>query len=162
MVSTDILSAPSAKVHEVVNSDPKFAREISRLVAWQAQRSSEMLVLTRICNPVIRSVMGLCLFSEVLVYCDNRPPTLGAFESMAIPFKQAMIVSFWGVSRTLMPDCLQKLDDQDWVKISYGQVELLYCATWQRFANKQRTQLTLNADPGMAEILAGHRSCDIF
>jgi CRP-like cAMP-binding protein len=162
MVSTDIVSVPSATVHEVVNSDAKFAGAISRLVAWRAQRSSEMLVLMRICNPVIRSVMGLYLFSEALAYCDDRPPTLSAFESMTVPFKQAMIASFCGVSRTVMSDCLQKLAAQDWVKISYGQVELLYYATWQRFANKQRNQLTLSTNPDMDEILADLRSCDIF
>ena len=159
---TDIVSVPCETVHEAVTSDPKFAGTLAKLVAWRAQKSSEMLVLMRIGNPSLRSVMGLYLFSEALAYGDDRPPTVGFYEGMSIPFKQAVVASLCGVSRTVMSDCLQKLASKGWVKINYGQIELMYYGTWQRFANRQRGKITFNTNPTMDDLMDDLSAADTF
>ncbi len=159
---TDIVSVPQEAVHEAMASDPSFAASMAKLVAWRAQKSSEILGLMRMGNPVLRSVMGLYLFAEAIAFEDDRPPTVSFFESVVLPFKQGDIASLCGVSRTIMSDCLQKLAAAGWVKLHYGQVELKYFETWTRFASRRREQLIFSTNPGMDELLADLKSSDLL
>jgi CRP-like cAMP-binding protein len=158
---TDILSVPCDTVHEVAARDSKFACKLAKLVAWRALKSAETLVLMRVGNPVVRSVMGLYLFSEALAYAGDCPPKVG-FEGLNFPFKQAVIASLCGVSRTVVSNCLQKLASQGWVKISYGNIELLNYGAWQRFANRQREKIMFDANPTMDDLLDDLNAVDTF
>ena len=153
LTQTDVLSLPATLLHQLLEEDQPFATYVARLVAWRAQRASEMLMLMKLGNPVLRVVMGLSQFIEALAYNSERPPTIGFGEGVELPLKQAAVASLCGVSRSIFSEVAQKLAANGWLRLAYGKVEILEHHTWNKFAQKQRARSFNNLNPHVDELL---------
>jgi CRP/FNR family cyclic AMP-dependent transcriptional regulator len=153
LTSTDVLSLPASMVHELLEEEPQFSNYLAKLVAWRAQRASEMLMLMKLGNPALRVVMGLSQFIEALAYQSERPPTIGFGEGIQLPLTQGAVAALCGVSRSTFSDVAQKLAAEGWVRLAYGQVEILEHEAWSKFSQKQRTRNFNNLNPKLTELL---------
>ena len=161
LVPTEMLTIPAEVFDALFIDEPGFARFVAKLMAWRVQKTSETLMLMKLGNPCLRVVMGLCQFAEALAYRSDRPPTIGFGEGVEIPIAQTMLASLCGVSRTLFSEHVQQLAAAEWLKISYGKLEILEIATWNVFAHRQRERSVNNLNPGISELLAELQSCKI-
>ena len=57
------------------------------------------------------------------------------------------------MSRTLFSEYVQQLAQAEWLKLSYGKLEILNVATWHRFARRQREDGVSSLSPSIAELL---------
>lgn len=162
MVPTDVLSMPAELVIELLNIEQGFAAKVAKMVAWRAQKTSEMLLIMKHGSPCLRVVMGLCQFGESLAYRADRPPTIGFGEGVIIPLTQDLLASLCGVSRTRFSEFVHQLRIDGWVRISYGKVELLRPLAWHKFAELQRDKSFSKINPPMEVLLKELSQCDVF
>jgi CRP/FNR family transcriptional regulator, cyclic AMP receptor protein len=162
LTPTDTLSLPAEVVHELLEEEPQFATYIAKLMAWRAQKASEMLMLMKLGNPALRVVMGLSQFIEALAYNSERPPTIGFGDSIELPLKQSAIASLCGVSRSTFSEIVQQLAVNGWLRLAYGQIEILSHNSWHRFSQKQRTRSFSNLSPTLDELLQDLKVADNF
>ena len=152
--STEVMSIASETVLELMSVQPDFVLYLTRLMAWRAQQTSEMLTLIKFGSPCLRVVMGLSHFAEELTFhappIDIRNPD----HSVEIPVKQKLLADLCGVSRTIFSEYVQKLSCEGWLRISYGKLEILSVHRWLEFSNKQRARKFNNLNPTFPELLA--------
>ncbi len=160
LVPTEVLSMPAERFDQLFLEDAEFARFVAKLVAWRVQKTSETLMLMKLGNPCLRVVMGLAQFAEALSYRSERPPTIGFGDGLEIPIPQSTLASLCGVSRTLFSEFAQALANDQWLKLSYGKLEVLSPLAWHSFAQRQRALDTGQLAPTMAELLAELKACD--
>ncbi len=161
LTATEVLCMPSSTFDALFAQEPEFARHVAKLMAWRVQKNSETLTLMKLGNPCLRVVMGLAQFAEALAYRSERPPTIGFGEGVEIPISQNTLASLCGVSRTLFSEYVQQLAQHEWLKLSYGKLEILNIATWHRFARRQREESINTLNPSIAEMLELLQSLDI-
>ncbi len=160
LVPTEVLSMPAERFDQLFLEDAEFARFVAKLVAWRVQKTSETLMLMKLGNPCLRVVMGLAQFAEALSYRSERPPTIGFGDGLEIPIPQSTLASLCGVSRTLFSEYAQALANDQWLKLSYGKLEVLSPLAWHSFAQRQRALDTGHLAPTMAELLVELKACD--
>ncbi len=160
LVETEVLALPAANFDQLFVDDAGFARHVAKLMAWRVQKTSETLMLMKLGNPCLRTVMGLAQFAEALAYRSDRPPTIPFGEGVEIPISQTTLASLCGVSRTLFSEYVQQLAAQGWLKISYAKLEILLISAWLGFASRQRERNFSNLNPSAAELLEELKSCD--
>jgi CRP-like cAMP-binding protein len=153
LTPTEVLSLPASTFDELFLQEPAFARHVAKLMAWRVQKTSETLTLMKLGNPCLRVVMGLAQFAEALAYRSDRPPTIGFGDGVEIPIAQNTLASLCGVSRTLFSEYVQQLAQAEWLKLSYGKLEILNVSTWHRFARRQREDGVSSLSPSIAELL---------
>ncbi len=153
LTATEVLCMPAATFDALFGLEPNFARYVAKLMAWRVQKTSETLMLMKLGNPCLRVVMGLAQFAEALAYRSERPPTIGFGEGVEIPISQNTLASLCGVSRTLFSEYVQQLAQHDWLKLSYGKLEILNITTWHRFARRQREESVNSLNPSITEML---------
>ena len=155
--STEVMSISSELVHELMAAQPTFVMYLSRLMAWRAQQTSEMLTLIKFGSPCLRVVMGLSHFAEELTNQPTTTPELAEREptpdSVEIPVKQKLLADLCGVSRTIFSEYVQKLASEGWLRISYGKLEILSPDNWMSFSCKQRSRKFNNLSPTFQELL---------
>jgi DNA-binding FadR family transcriptional regulator len=66
---------------------------------------------------------------------------------------QGAVAALCGVSRSTFSDVAQKLAAEGWVRLAYGQVEILEHEAWSKFSQKQRTRNFNNLNPKLTELL---------
>lgn len=162
LTSTDVLSLPASMVHELLEEEPQFSNYMAKLMAWRAQRASEMLMLMKLGNPALRVVIGLSQFIEAVAYNSERPPTIGLGAGVQLPLTQSAIAALCGVSRSSFSEVAQKLATEGWLRLAYGTVEILEHDAWSRFAQKQRTRSFNNLNPKLGELLDDLRASSRF
>jgi CRP/FNR family transcriptional regulator, cyclic AMP receptor protein len=160
LIPTEVLSMPAERFDQLFLEDAEFARFVAKLVAWRVQKTSETLMLMKLGNPCLRVVMGLAQFAEALSYRSERPPTIGFGDGLEIPIPQSTLASLCGVSRTLFSEYVQELANDEWLKLSYGKMEVLSPLAWHSFAQRQRTLDIGNLAPSMAQLLQELKACD--
>jgi CRP/FNR family cyclic AMP-dependent transcriptional regulator len=160
LIPTEVLSMPAERFDQLFLEDAGFARFVAKLVAWRVQKTSETLMLMKLGNPCLRVVMGLAQFAEALSYRSERPPTIGFGDGLEIPIPQSTLASLCGVSRTLFSEYAQALANDQWLKLSYGKLEVLSPLAWHSFAQRQRALDIGHLAPTMPELLAQLRACD--
>lgn len=160
LVDTEVLALPATHFDQLFVDDAGFARHVAKLMAWRVQKTSETLMLMKLGNPCLRTVMGLAQFAEALAYRSDRPPTIPFGVGVEIPIPQTTLASLCGVSRTLFSEYVQQLAAASWLKISYSKLEILQISAWLGFASRQRERNFSNLNPSVAELLAELQSCD--
>lgn len=160
LVETEVLVLPATQFDRLFVEEAGFARHVAKLMAWRVQKTSETLMLMKLGNPCLRTVMGLALFAEALAYRSDRPPTVPFEVGVEIPIPQTTLASLCGVSRTLFSEYVQQLAAAGWLKISYSKLEILSISAWLAFAHRQRERNFSNLNPSAAELLAELSSCD--
>ena len=80
---------------------------------------------------------------------------------MEIPISQNTLASLCGVSRTLFSEYVQQLAQNEWLKLSYGKLEILNIATWHRFARREREESINSLNPTIGELLDVMRALDL-
>lgn len=153
LTATEVLCLPASTFDELFLQEPAFARHVAKLMAWRVQKTSETLTLMKLGNPCLRVVMGLAQFAEALAYRSDRPPTIALGDGVEIPIAQNTLASLCGVSRTLFSEYVQQLAQAEWLKLSYGKLEILNVSTWHRFARRQREDGVSSLCPSIAELL---------
>jgi len=161
LTPTEVLCMPASTFDALFAQEPNFARYVAKLMAWRVQKTSETLTLMKLGNPCLRVVMGLAQFAEALAYRSERPPTIGFGEGVEIPISQNTLASLCGVSRTLFSEYVQQLAQKEWLKLSYGKLEILNIATWHRFARRQREDSINKLNPSIAELLSALSALDM-
>lgn len=159
---TDVLTIPSACVIQLIESEARFAANVARMISWRAQKTSEMLMLMKHGNPCLRVVMGIAQFAESLAYSADRPPTIGFGEGLSIPVRQGTLAAMCGVCRTKVSEYLHHLALNGWIRIHYGEIEILSLQTWHRFSALQRGRRLNQLEPEITELLEDLKSCDAF
>lgn len=160
LTATETLCMPSATFDALFVHEPAFARYVAKLMAWRVQKTSETLTLMKLGNPCLRVVMGLAQFAEALAYRSERPPTVGFGDGIELPIAQNTLASLCGVSRTLFSEYVQQLAQHEWLKVSYGKLEILNVSTWHRFARRQREESFNALNPTIADLLAVFETLD--
>lgn len=138
LTSVDTLQIPSELVLQLMKSEPAFCVRLMELVSWRMQSTAETLILMRLASPDLRTVLGLAQFAEALMYKGDRPPTNGFFTHLVLPFSQTTFASLVGVSRSRLSGFFQKLVQADWLRCSYGNIEILNLQVWHRLLAKYR------------------------
>jgi CRP-like cAMP-binding protein len=161
LTPTEVLCMPASTFDALFAQEPAFARYVAKLMAWRVQKTSETLTLMKLGNPCLRVVMGLAQFAEALAYRSERPPTIGFGDGVEIPISQNTLASLCGVSRTLFSEYVQQLAQNEWLKLSYGKLEILNIATWHRFARREREESINSLNPTIAELLDVMRALDL-
>jgi len=151
--STEVMSVSSDAVHELMTAQPAFVLYLTRLMAWRAQQTSEMLTLIKFGSPCLRVVMGLSHFAEELTYHCNRDNDESQTRGVEIPVKQKLLADLCGVSRTIFSEYVQKLASEGWLRISYGKLEILSLLNWLDFSSKQRSRKFSNLNPNFQDLL---------
>lgn len=160
LVETEVLALPASHFDQLFIDDAGFARHVAKLMAWRVQKTSETLMLMKLGNPCLRTVMGLAQFAEALAYRSDRPPTIPFGVGVEIPVPQTTLASLCGVSRTLFSETVQQLAAAEWLKISYSKLEILQISAWLGFASHQRERNFSNLNPSVGELLIELKSCD--
>jgi CRP-like cAMP-binding protein len=163
LLPTEALSVPAALVQELLESEPYFAKYAAELMAWRAQKTTEMLMLMKLGNPYLRVVMGIAQFVEELSCKSERPPTIGyGSTTVEVPLNQTALAALCGVARTTFSEVLQKLESGGWIKIAYGKLEIPGQEVWHRFSQKQRARNMNNLNPTMDELLHDLKQSDML
>ena len=150
--ATEVMSISSEVILDLMNAQPAFVMYLSRLMAWRAQQTAEMLTLIKFGSPCLRVVMGLSHFAEELTYqCETERDL--SVESVEIPVKQKLLADLCGVSRTIFSEYVQKLASEGWLRISYGKLEILSPLNWLGFSSRQRARKFNNLNPTFQELV---------
>nr|CBA28184.1 hypothetical protein Csp_A06010 [Curvibacter putative symbiont of Hydra magnipapillata] len=152
-VSVDTLRIEAASMLEMLDTELAFASKLAKVVASRMQRTSEMLMLFRMGNPALRSVLGISQFAEALAYKSDRPPTMGIGSQVSIPINQSVLASLCGVSRSRLSIVLHSLENKGWLRLEYGTIEVLNLPTWHAFAASKRSLRLINYEPTIDELL---------
>lgn len=140
VTEVQLLSIPAQNLLDLSALDVGFSEHLTRLVAWRAQRYSEMLVLMKLGNTATRLVVGLAQFAEALVSRSSRPATDGINGGVLMPVKQEFVARLCGLSRTMFSAYIQQLESHGWIRIHYGNLELLSIEIWRRVARRLGSQ----------------------
>jgi CRP-like cAMP-binding protein len=146
---------------QLVETEPGFVKHLTRLVAWRGQHSAEMLLLIKNGNPCLRSVIGLGLFFEALAARSNCPITNNMEDSITVPVKQDVIAQLCGVSRTSLWESMRRLEECGWLKIRYGELELLNLPAWRTVIRRRRECQFAKMDPTIDELLLEFDRADL-
>ena len=152
--STEVMSISNDDVLDLMTTQPSFVMYLTKLMAWRAQQTSEMLTLIKFGSPCLRVVMGLSHFAEELIYHGHPDGNAGDSHGVEIPVKQKLLADLCGVSRTIFSEYVQKLASEGWLRVSYGKLEILSLFNWLDFSNKQRARKFNNISPSVHELLA--------
>jgi CRP-like cAMP-binding protein len=153
LVPVDILQIPSSVVLELLETDVAFASRLAKIAAWRVQRTSEMLMLMRMGNPALRSVIGISQFAETLAYNADRPPTIGFGTDVTIPINQTVLASLCGVSRSRLSSIIHALEKHGWLRLEYGRIEVLNLPAWHAFASLRRSSSEIKFDPSIEDLI---------
>lgn len=153
LVSVDVLQIPSSAVLELLEMDVAFASKLAKISAWRVQRTSEMLMLMRMGNPTLRTVIGISQFAETLAYNADRPPTIGFGNDITIPINQTILASLCGVSRSRLSSIIHTLEKHGWLRVEYGRIEVLNLPAWHTFASSRRSMSATKFDPSIEDLI---------
>ncbi|ARV18636.1 hypothetical protein AEP_01692 [Curvibacter sp. AEP1-3] len=153
LVPVDILQIASSSVHELLETEIAFASKLAKISAWRVQRTSEMLMLMRLGNPALRSVIGISQFAETLAYNADRPPTIGFGSEITIPINQTVLASLCGVSRSRLSAVIHALEKHGWLRLEYGRIEVLNLPAWHAFASTRRNMNDTKYDPTIEDLI---------
>jgi CRP-like cAMP-binding protein len=152
---TEIIMLPRDALLGIMETDPKFVEKMAILVATRAHIQSEKLMLMRLGNVVIQSVMGLYIVAEGFADVPEYASGTKKIETVTIPIAQRSIASIAGVSRGTLSKCLQGLMLAGLVSINYGKITLCNYEVWRKHAQIQRTRLSYHKDSTLEELISG-------
>lgn len=153
LVPVDTLQISSESVLELLETEISFASKLAKIAAWRVQRTSELLMLMRMGNPVLRSVIGISQFAETLAYNADRPPTIGFGSEITIPINQTVLASLCGVSRSRLSGVINTLEKHGWLRLEYGRIEVLNLPAWHAFASSRRNMSIIKYDPTIEDLI---------
>lgn len=153
--STDVqlLKMPAQQFLHLMGCDLTFTQHVSALMAWRSQRQSDGLALMRLGSTPVRVVMGLTQFAEALLSRSSRPPIEGLNGCVVLPVKQDFIARMCGVSRSLFSGCVQELEANGWLRISYGTLELKSIEVWCDVARRLNERRLKAGDVTLKQLL---------
>ncbi|ARV20636.1 cAMP-activated global transcriptional regulator CRP [Curvibacter sp. AEP1-3] len=153
LVSVDTLQIEAGCIREMLSTELAFATKLAKVLAWRMQRTSEMLMLFRMGNPALRSVIGISQFAEALAYDSDRPSAMEIGSKVSISINQSVLASLCGVSRSRFSSVLHSLENKGWLRLEYGTIEILNLPAWHSFAASKRSLHFINYDPTIDELL---------
>lgn len=161
VTDVELLSMPAAIFVQLLDEEPCFAKSIARLTSWRAQRDAEILMLVKAGNPALRTVIGLGMFFEAIAAKSCRPVTENLTDTLTLPVKQHILAQLCGVSRTSLWENMSKLEDEGWLKVHYGKLELLNLPVWRTVMRRRRESRSAKMNPTIEEILSEFRHADM-
>jgi len=154
---TEIILLPRDALLGIMEIDPKFVEKMAILVATRAHIASERLMLMRLGNVVIQSVMGLYIVAEGFAGAHEYSSGSKKIETVTIPIAQRSIASIAGVSRGTLSKCLQSLMLAGLVSINYGKITLCNYEVWRKHAQIQRTRLSYHKDSTLEDLISAFK-----
>jgi CRP/FNR family cyclic AMP-dependent transcriptional regulator len=153
LAPTEVMRFPKNIMLRLLYTEPEFSKYVTKKIAWRFQKSSEILMLMKYCNPAVRIVLGLAQIGEAIQFGSDQPPSRGVMDWVEIPVKQEVLAALRGVSRSLFSECILKLEAKGWLRVSYGKLELRRMAAWMDFSRSQRNQVLTDTNSSFDQLL---------
>lgn len=153
LVPVDILQIPESCVSEILEKDVVFASRIAKTVSRRVQRNAEMLLILRMGNPTLRSVIGISQFAEAIFESSGGEHIKNSTLDISIPINQTVLASLCGVSRSRLSVIVRALEENGWLRLKYGRIDILNIAAWRDFLLSGRKKSLVNFEPTIEEIL---------
>lgn len=161
ITDVELMNMPAATFLKLLDHEPSFATYMARLTSWRAQRDAEILVLVKAGNPALRTVIGLGMFFEAIAAKSQRPVTEDLATTLTLPVKQHILAQLCGVSRTSLWDTMRRLEEDGWLKVHYGRLELLALPAWRAVMRRRRESRSANMQPTIEQLLSEFRHGDM-
>lgn len=153
ITDVELLSMPASIFLQLLDKEPYFAKYMTRLTSWRAQRDAEILMLMKIGNPTLRTVLGLGSFFEAIASKSDHPITEDLTDTLTVPVNQHILAQLCGVSRTSLWENMSKLEDAGWLKIHYGKLELINLSAWRTVMRRRRESRSAKMNPTIEDLL---------
>ncbi len=161
ITDVEFLSMPASIFLQLLDKEPCFAAYTARLTSWRAQRDAEVLMLMKLGNSALRTVIGLGMFFEAIAAKSSRPITETLSDTLTLPVKQHILAQLCGVSRTSLWENMSKLEEDGWLKIHYAKLELVNLSAWRAVMRRRRESRSAKMNPTIEELLREFSHADI-
>ena len=138
LTPTEVMRMPAHLMRQLLSTEADFPHFVSKSIAWKFQKSSEMLMLMKFCNPSVRVVLGLAQVGEALSLGAESQSGVENKLGVEIRVKQEVLAALCGVSRTLFSECILKLESSGWLRLSYGKLQLCKMNAWLDLTKSHR------------------------
>jgi CRP-like cAMP-binding protein len=149
----EVMRLPANAMRRLLTTESEFSGYVSRSIAWKFQKSSEMLMLMKFCNPAVRVVLGLAQVGEALASSAEYQPRDGIDLGVEIRVKQEVLAALCGVSRTLFSECILKLESSGWLRLSYGKLQLCKMTAWLDLTKSHRINKLTDPNSSFDQLL---------
>jgi CRP/FNR family cyclic AMP-dependent transcriptional regulator len=153
LTSTEVMRLPASAMRKLLDTEAEFPHYVSRNIAWKFQKSSEMLMLMKFCNPAVRVVLGLAQVGEALAQSAGNQVGNKADAGVEIRVKQEILAALCGVSRTLFSECILKLESSGWLRLSYGKLRLCKMNAWLELTKSHRINRVTDPNSSFDQLL---------
>jgi CRP-like cAMP-binding protein len=147
--ATDVqlIRMPVRSFLHAVSTDPGFSAHILKMMARRAQLQLDLVISLKVGSPIMRTILGLAQIAEALAGAVHRD------EALAVPIKQSLVAAICGVSRTLLSQFLQALQEAGWVRVHYSRLELVRPHAWIGLARAMHRHRLFERHVTLAEML---------
>jgi CRP-like cAMP-binding protein len=153
LTSTEVMRLPASVMRKLLDTETEFPHYVSRNIAWKFQKSSEMLMLMKFCNPAVRVVLGLAQVGEALAQSAGNQASGKSDAGVEIRVKQEILAALCGVSRTLFSECILKLESSGWLRLSYGKLRLCKMNAWLELTKSHRINRVTDPNSSFDQLL---------
>lgn len=161
VTDVELLNMPAVIFLRLLDEESNFAKCVTRLTSWRAQRDAEILMLVKAGNPPLRTVIGLGMLFEAIAAKSNRPITENLTDRLTLPVKQHILAQICGVSRTSLWESMSRLEEDGWLKVHYGKLEMLNLPAWRTVMRRRRESRSAKMHPTIEELLSEFNNADM-
>jgi len=134
----DLLMVPEEEFRLILDTNPRFVRNLCHLLAWRDQFKSEMIAVLKNGAPQHKITLSLAYLVEALCFNSNAPMGSKLSSTVFVQGKQNLFASFCGVSRPVFSAYVQKLMAKGFLKVHYGKIEFFKLDAWIKLAHEIR------------------------
>ena len=145
-----VLALPTKEILMALSKERMFSNHLTNLSYWRYKHGE--------CNRNVNKTKDVFLRVTFLlshfIFALSQSHSYGEVNKrranddvLSVPIKQSVLANHFDVSRTVLSQCLQKLEEKGWLNLGYGHIDFLEIPLWKQIYQTHRKNEFTNLEP---------------
>lgn len=145
-----VLALPTKEILMALSKERMFANHLTKLSYWRFKHGECIRNVNKTKDVFLRVTFLLSHF----IFALSQSHSYGEVNKrsanddvLSVPIKQSVLANHFDVSRTVLSQCLQKLEEKGWLNLGYGCIDFLEIPHWKQIYQTHRKNEFTNLEP---------------